>query len=85
MRGVFRFFLKRLLFRSLVQKALAEQSEGRVKRMKGLWKGWLAELNKEIGPLTGVEVLGTVPRIPDSYGEKTADNTTVLIKGQKGN
>jgi hypothetical protein len=52
--------------------------------MKGLWEGKLAELNKEIGPLTGVEVIGTVLRIPNFYGEKTANNTTVLIKGDKG-
>lgn len=66
------------------EEALADQSESRIRRLRGVWEQQLEELKKEIGALTGVENIETVPRLPASYGEKTVNNTTVRIKGDKG-
>ncbi|MBP1768862.1 MAG: serine hydrolase, partial [Candidatus Aminicenantes bacterium] len=67
------------------EEALGDQSESWVKRMKGLLATRISELKTEIGPFTGVEVSGTVPRIPDAYGDERTDATLAVIKGQKGN
>jgi len=66
------------------EDALADQSESRIKRLRGVWEHRLEELKQAIGPLIGVEVMATLPIIPASYGEKVSDITTVLIKGEKG-
>jgi CubicO group peptidase (beta-lactamase class C family) len=67
------------------EEALADRNESRIKRMRALLEAGLSELKEEIGPFTGVEIGGTVPRIPDAYGDEAADTTLAIIKGQNGN